>query len=56
MRRKQAEFLVRDIVPTSCIAGIIVKDSATKIFVDTLIGNNSNIVVYIDNDNKYFYR
>ena len=37
MRRKQAEFLVKDVVPVSCIAGIGVYDEEKRILVQEIL-------------------
>lgn len=56
MRRKQAEFLVKDYIPTSCIKGIIVYSQHRFEEVSQIIKNNGlDIAVYVDNNRKYFY-
>ena len=56
MRKKQAEFLVKNHVPVSCIAGIIVKTTERETYVKTLLERlNSTIKVHVDSNNKYFY-
>lgn len=56
MRKKQAEFLVKNHVPVSCIAGIIVKTATRETYVKNLLERlNLVIKVYTDSNNKYFY-
>lgn len=56
MRKKQAEFLVKNYVPMSCIAGIIVKTAERETYVKAiLVRLNLPIKVHIDSNNKYFY-
>lgn len=56
MRRKQAEFLVKDCVPVSCVAGIIVKTADREVYVKTILSRLSiEIPIYVDSKNKYFY-
>ncbi len=56
MRRKQAEFLVKGHVPTSCICGLIVltpeQEERAKA-IQQQIG--TNIPIYVDNKRRYFY-
>ena len=56
MRRKQAEFLVKDCVPVSCVAGIIVKTADREAYVKTILSRLSiEIPIYVDSKNNYFY-
>ena len=56
MRRKQAEFLVKDSVPVSSIGRIIVYNEERKLFVQDLIEYYGlNIPVRINPMNKYYY-
>jgi len=56
MRRKQAEFLVREHMPVSCIAGIIVSDEICKGQVEALVFSKGlKLPVHADLTHKYFY-
>ena len=56
MRKKQAEFLVKNHVPVSCIAGIIVKTAAREKYVKKILERlHLDISIYIDRNNNYFY-
>ncbi len=56
MRKKQAEFLVKNHVPVSCIAGIIVKTATRETYVKKLLERlNLAIKVHTDSKNNYFY-
>ena len=56
MRRKQAEFLVKDCVPVSCVAGIIVKTADREAYVKTILSRLAiEIPIYVDSKNNYFY-
>ena len=57
MRRKQAEFLVKDHIPASCIKSIIVYSQSRFEEISQIIQNNGlNIAVHIDNNRQYFYQ
>ncbi|HEK21352.1 MAG TPA: DUF4433 domain-containing protein [Bacteroidetes bacterium] len=56
MRRKQAEFLVRDHVPAQCIAGIITYNKTAADTVKEILGElGLNIPVRINPNNDYYY-
>ena len=56
MRRKQAEFLVKDCVPVSCVARIIVKTADREAYVKTILSRLAiEIPIYVDSKNNYFY-
>jgi hypothetical protein len=56
MRRKQAEFLIKNHVSVSCIKGIITYDSESKILVENIISNLAlNIPVVVNPSNSYYY-
>ena len=56
MRRKQAEFLVKDHVPVSCITAIIVKTTDREKYVKTILSHIPiKIPIYVDKKSKYFY-
>lgn len=56
MRRKQAEFLVKNQVPACCIAGIIVRTEQRRQFVQEILDRLSmKIAIKVDTDNKYYY-
>lgn len=53
---KQAEFLIRNYVPISCIKALIVKSENRKIHFEKLITKlDLNIKVFIDSTNKLYY-
>lgn len=56
MRRKQAEFLVYQHVPLTCIRGLIVKNESRKLEMDEIILNlGLKLEVYLDLNCKYYY-
>ena len=56
MRRKQAEFLVKNYVPLSCISGLIVLDGIVEQRVrDIMTETLCDLPIYIDNQRKYYY-
>ena len=49
-------FLVKDCVPVSCVAGIIVKTADREAYVKTILSRLSiEIPIYVDSKNNYFY-
>jgi hypothetical protein len=55
-RRKQAEFLVKDFIPTNCIYCLIVKNQNRKDEIEAIVSNAGlNIPVKIDTNNKLYY-
>lgn len=56
-RRKQAEFLVKNHVPVSCVCGIIVLNDESKDRIEELESNVGirRIPIYVDKERKYFY-
>lgn len=56
MRRKQAEFLVKNHVPAKCICGIIVLNPEQEKKAKSIQQKAGiNVPVYIDKQRKYFY-
>jgi hypothetical protein len=56
MRKKQAEFLVKDYVPVNCISCIVVYDKDNKLFVEKIVSKlDLEIPVLINPDSKYYY-
>lgn len=56
MRRKQAEFLVKDHVPVNCIGGIIVYEELQKAILEAIITRlGLNIQVLVNPRNQYYY-
>jgi hypothetical protein len=56
MRRKQAEFLVKNQVPVNCIESIVVYNDACKIFVENIINRlGLNIIVRVNPNNNFYY-
>ena len=56
MRRKQAEFLVKNHVPVSCIAGIIVHDEEAAVKVKEIMERAGvQLPVHVDKSHKYYY-
>lgn len=56
MRRKQAEFLVKNHVPFSCISSIVVLNQARKDFVEEIINRiGLEIPVRINPNNQFYY-
>ena len=56
MRRKEAEFLIKTHVPSSCIFRVIVRDVDTKEYVLKIMENEKiSKEIYIDYNNKYVY-
>ena len=55
-RRKQAEFLVKEYVTTSCFHSLIVRDQQRKSDVEQIVRKAGlNIPVKIDSNNQFFY-
>lgn len=56
MRRKQAEFLVKGHVPTSCFSGVIVHDDTAASQVKIIEAKAGiNLPVFVDKNHKYYY-
>jgi len=56
MRRKQAEFLVKDFVPVNCIGSIVVFNEEKRTFVQNLVDSlQLNISVRVNPQNKFYY-
>jgi hypothetical protein len=55
MRRKQAEFLVKDHVPAACIRGLIVHDAATQMQLETDVAHSGLSVPVVVNPNQNYY-
>lgn len=56
IRRKHAEFLVRDHVPRACIGALLVLDAERKVEMEALINErNLNIKVIVDQERKWFF-
>jgi len=56
MRRKQAEFLVKDYVPVNCLAGFIVYEEKNKDRINQIIEKLSlNLPVKINPNHNYYY-
>ena len=56
MRKKQAEFLVKNHVPLPCLSGIIVLDEIAAETVNTIKKETGcSLPVHIDNKRKYYY-
>ena len=56
MRRKQAEFLVKNYVPLSCISGLIVLDAVAEQKVRAIMAETAcYLPIYVDNQRKYYY-
>lgn len=56
MRRKQAEFLVKNHIPVSCIKGIIVYSQHRFEEISNILKDNGlSITVYVDKKRNYFY-
>ena len=56
MRRKQAEFLVRDYVPVQCIEYIIVFNEEMRQIVRDIVNlSGLNIPVSVNPENNYYY-
>jgi hypothetical protein len=56
MRRKQAEFLVKDYVPVSCIRAIVVFNSEKSKVLEEIINRlGLNITVVINPNNQFYY-
>lgn len=54
MRRKQAEFLVKDHVPVNCIGGIIVYNEEKKIHVQHII-DKLKLTIPVKVNTNYYY-
>lgn len=56
MRRKQAEFLVKNYVPVSCISSIVVFNETGKAFVDGIVTRlGLKIPVLVNPNNQFYY-
>ena len=56
IRRKQAEFLIKDIVPVNCIDAIVVFNDEKRSFVQDLVDSlHLNISVRVNPQNKFYY-
>lgn len=56
MRRKQAEFLVKGLVPVNCIETIVVFNEEKRIFVQDLVDSlQLKINVLVNPDNNFYY-
>ena len=56
MRRKQAEFLVKNYVPLNCLSGIIVFDTTSHGKVAEMMRESGIILpIHIDTKRKYYY-
>lgn len=56
MRRKQAEFLVKNHVPVNCISSIVVLNEARKTFVEEITTRlGLEILVRVNPNNKFYY-
>jgi hypothetical protein len=56
MRRKQAEFLVQNHVPVSCIRAIFTYNSETTDIVKEIVDRlGLNIIVKVNPNNHYYY-
>lgn len=56
MRRKQAEFLVKDNVPVSCISGIIVHDEVAAVRLREIMDRvGVQLPIHIDKNHNYYY-
>lgn len=56
MRRKEAEFLVRNFVPATSICAIIVKNQKVKLSVEKILNSKGiTLIIHVDNNNRYFY-
>lgn len=56
VRRKQAEFLVKDHVPVACISGIATYNETSKAIVDNIVTELAlNITVKVNPNNNYYY-
>lgn len=54
--KKQAEFLVRQHVPVTCLHFIVVKSESRKVYFDELISNlGLSIKVFVDVDRKLYF-
>lgn len=56
MRRKQAEFLVKNHVPTDCITNIVTYNAASKAIVENIVNNlELDITVNINPNSNFYY-
>ena len=56
MRRKQAEFLVKAHVPTSCLSGVIVHDETAGTKVGQIMNSvGVTLPIHIDKNHNYYY-
>lgn len=54
-RKKQAEFLVKDFLPVSCIGCLGVRNEERKVDVKLILESlNLNIPIYVDNNRLYY--
>ena len=56
MRRKQAEFLVKDLLPVQCINCIIVFNEEKRIYIQELVDTlKLNIRVLVNPNGNFYY-
>lgn len=56
MRRKQAEFLVKNFVPNNCIKAIITYNEESKIYISNIVDAlKLNIPVIVNPKNQFYY-
>lgn len=56
MRRKQAEFLVKDFVPVQCIGCLVVLNEEKRVIVQELVDSlHLNIPIRVNPQNKFYY-
>ena len=56
MRRKQAEFLVKNHVPVTCISGMVVLNEIRKTFVEEIINTlELEIPVWVNPNHQFYY-
>lgn len=56
MRRKQAEFLIKNYVPVKCFSGVIVHDNQVGSEVGHIMKTAGTILpIYIDTNHRYYY-
>ena len=57
VRKKMAEFLVKEHIPANLIRGIIVRNTDAKLRVEAMVGDAlPNCKIGVDTKNKYYYR
>lgn len=56
MRRKQAEFLVKTYVPSACLSGLIVHDTAVSDKANEIMNRvGITLPIHIDRNHNYYY-